>query len=102
MYFVIQSIPSLHAGGSRLRVSTIPALSVRMTLLVRQAKRACGPHRTSTFPGRRKVDFYRFFVKTRLKCLLKSVFQCPLSAAGVVAGALVSFVFHLFAELESF
>ncbi|KAF1828606.1 hypothetical protein BDW02DRAFT_216090 [Decorospora gaudefroyi] len=52
------------------------------------------PHRTSTFPGRRKVDFHRFFVKIRLKCLLKSVFQRPLSAAGVVAGALPSFSLH--------
>ena len=58
--------------------------------------------RTSTFPGRRKVDFHRFFVKTRLKCLLKSVFQRPLSAAGVVAGAPPYFVFQLFAELKSF
>jgi hypothetical protein len=46
--------------------------------------------------------FIGFFVKTRLKCLLKSVSQRPLSAAGVVAGALPNFVFQLFAELKSF
>ncbi|KAK7178191.1 hypothetical protein PSPO01_15757 [Paraphaeosphaeria sporulosa] len=58
--------------------------------------------RTSTFPSHQKVDIYRFSVKTRLKCLLKSVSQRPLSAAGVVAGALPCFVFQLFAELKSF
>jgi hypothetical protein len=47
-------------------------------------------HRTPTFPGQRKVDIHRFFVKTRLKCLPKSVSQRALSAAGVVAGALPS------------
>jgi hypothetical protein len=52
------------------------------------------PHRTSTFPGQRKVDFHRLFVITRLKCLLKPVSQRPLSATGVVAGALSSFVFQ--------
>jgi hypothetical protein len=57
--------------------------------------------RTSTFPGQRKVDFHRLFVQTRLKCLRKSVSQRPLSAAGVVAGALPCFVFQLFAELKS-
>jgi hypothetical protein len=60
------------------------------------------PTRTSTFPGQRKVDFHRFFVETRLKCLRKSVSQRPLSAAGVVAGALPCFVFQLFAELNLF
>jgi len=50
----------------------------------------------------RKVDFHRFFVQTRLKCLRKSVSQRPLSAAGVVAGALPCFVFQLFVELKSF
>ncbi|KAF1364440.1 hypothetical protein EJ07DRAFT_99380, partial [Lizonia empirigonia] len=74
--------------------------------LVLTAFEATGIHppnatRTSTFPGQRKVDIYRFFVKIRLKCLLKSVSQRPLSAAGVVAGALASFVFQLFAELKS-
>ena len=59
-------------------------------------------HRTSTFLGQRKVDFHRFFVQTRLKCLRKSVSQRPLSAAGVVAGALPCFVFQLFVELKSF
>lgn len=58
--------------------------------------------RTSTFPGQRKVDFHRFFVQTRLKCLRKSVSRRPLSAAGVVAGAPSCFVFQLFAELKSF
>jgi hypothetical protein len=58
-------------------------------------------HRTSTFPGQRKVDIHRFFVTIRLKCLLKSVFQRPLSAAGLVAGALPSFVFQLPGELKS-
>jgi hypothetical protein len=58
--------------------------------------------RTSTFPGQRKVDFHRFFVQTRLKCLRKSVSQHPPFVAGVVAGALASFVFQLFAELKSF
>jgi hypothetical protein len=57
--------------------------------------------RTSTFPGQRKVDFHRFFVQTRLKCLRKSVSQPPPFAAGVVAGALPYFVFQLFAELKS-
>ena len=60
------------------------------------------PPRTPTFLGQRKVDFHRFFVQTRLKCLRKSVSQRPLSAAGVVAGALPCFVFQLFAELKSF
>ena len=60
------------------------------------------PHRTSTFPGQRKVNIHRFFVKIRLKCLLKSVSQRPLSAAGVVAGATTSFVFQLLGELKSF
>jgi hypothetical protein len=59
-------------------------------------------HRTPTFPGHQKVDICRFFVQTRLKCLLKFVSQRFLPAAGVVAGALASFVFQLFAELKSF
>ena len=59
-------------------------------------------YRTSTFPGQRKVNIHRFFVKIRLKCLLKSVSQRPLSAAGVVAGATTSFVFQLLGELKSF
>jgi hypothetical protein len=64
-------------------------------------KEEIGVPRTSTFPGQRKVDFHRFFVQTRLKCLRKSVSQRLPFAAGVVAGALPYFVFQLFAELKS-
>jgi hypothetical protein len=71
-------------------------------LLKRAYKKEVGVTRTSTFPGQRKVDFHRFFVQTRLKCLRKSVSQRPPFAAGVVAGALPYFVFQLFAELKSF
>jgi hypothetical protein len=47
--------------------------------------------RTPTFRSYRKVDFHRFSIKILIKCLLRSVFQRPFLAAGVVAGALVSF-----------
>lgn len=52
-------------------------------------------HQTPTFPSHRKVDIHQFFIEIRLQCLLESFSQRPLSAAGVVAGALPSFAFQL-------
>ena len=64
---------------------------------------SCFENRTPTFRSPRKVDIYRFFVKILFKCLLKSVSRPPLFAAGVVADALVSFVFQSlsWAEISS-
>ena len=64
-------------------------------------ERTRGIRRTPTFRSYRKVDFHRFFIQPLPTCLGKPVSQRPFPAAGVVAGALASFVFQLFAELKA-